>query len=149
MKRLLALITALAISATLGVAAPAVAAPKAGPSSKGMSESGKDQAFSSLLDQLVAKGTITVAQATAIVEAMKAKKAERHAKMEAFAAKADVIIAGVLGLSVEKFKEARATRSLPAPTAEQKSQIRSKLDALAVSMGLPKAPKHGKGPHKD
>jgi hypothetical protein len=153
MKRLVAMLTALAI-ATLSVTAPVSAAPKAGAGSKGVSESGKDRAFSSFLDQLVAKGTITSNQADAILEAMKAKKAERLAKLEAFSAKADVIVAGILGLSLEKFKEARANRSLDNPSAEQKAQIRAKLDALAASMGLPKAAKGpkgpgGKGPQKD
>lgn len=132
MKRTLALIAAIAI-AMAGTAAPAVAGPKGGPKS--------DQAFSSFMDQLVAKGTVTAAQAQAIIEAFKAKKAERHAKMEAFSEKADAIIAKVLGMTTEAFRAARASRTLPLLTADQKSAIRAQLDALAASMGLPRPPK--------
>lgn len=131
MKRVTALVAAIAI-ASLGIAAPALAGPKGAPIA--------DQNFSSYLDQLVAKGVITSAQSAAILDAMKSKRADRQAKMEAFAAKADVIIAGVLGMSVEKFCAARANRLLPPLTHEQKALIRTKLDALAHSMGLPKAP---------
>jgi polyhydroxyalkanoate synthesis regulator phasin len=124
---------------TLGLAAPAIAAPPAKPVKVTIAD--KDQAFRSFLDQLVAKGTITDAQAQAIADAMKERKAERQARMEAFADKADALVAAYLGMSVEKFREARASRTLPALSADQKAQIRAKLDALAVSMGLPKAPK--------
>ena len=76
-----------------------------------------------------------------IAESMKERKAERQARIEAFADKADALVAAYLGLTLEKFREARASRALPALTAEQRAQIRAKLDALAISMGLPKAPK--------
>lgn len=140
MKRTTAVIAAVGI-ALGGVAAPAVAAPK--PAKPAAAD--KELAFKSFLDQLVAKGTITSAQAEAIAIAMKEKRAERQAKMEAFSAKADALIAAFLGMAVEKFREARATRTLPVLTPDQKAQIRLKLDELAISMGLPKAPKGHKG----
>lgn len=136
MKRTIAVIAAVGIAFGT-VAAPAVAAPK--PAKPAAAD--KELAFKSFLDQLVAKGTITSAQAEAIVIAMKEKRGERQAKMEAFSAKADALIAALLGMTIEKFREARANRTLPTLTANQKAQIRIKLDELALSMGLPRAPK--------
>jgi hypothetical protein len=50
-------------------------------------------------------------------------------------------------MPLAQFLQARANRTLPAPTADQKNQIRTQLDALAASMGLPKSAAH-KGPKK-
>lgn len=142
MKRPLAAAVSLALAAalSLGALSPAVAGPNTKPP-KGMSAAEKDSVFNSFLDQLVAKGTITAAQAEAISVAMKSKRNERQAKLEAFAQRADAAVAAMLGISVEKFCELRAARTLPMLTNEQRNQMRIKLNEIAASLGLPKAPK--------
>lgn len=129
---------ALALALSLGAASAAVAAPPSKPAKGSMAE--KDSLFNSYLDQLVAKGTITAAQAEAIAAAMKEKRAERQAKMEKFSQRADAAIAAILGITKEKFCELRASRALPALTHEQRAAIRTKLNEIAVALGLPKAP---------
>lgn len=130
---------AMSLSLVLGLSAPALAGPTPKPS-KFMTDAEKDLAFNSYLDQLVAKGVMSPAYAEFLAGAMREKRDDRQAKVEAYAARADQIIAENLGMTVERFRELRATRSLPVVTAEQRLAIRTKLRALAFSLGLPKRP---------
>lgn len=107
------------------------------------------QRLSDFLAPLVTNGTITQAQADAIVAAKTAEAAARQAKQTEFRTKAEPIIAAAYGLTVEKYREALSLRTLPKLTAEQRTALKTQLDALAKSLGLTEAPRFGKGSGKE
>lgn len=106
----------------------------------------RGQVLKDTLGELVSKGTITQEQSDAILAALEAKRTAAETKRAEFRAKADAIIADVLGITVEEFKTKMQNGTLTPPTADQKQQIKSKLEELRTSLGLP-AQRHG-GPGK-
>lgn len=98
---------------------------------------GDPQVLTSVLADLVSKGTITQAQSDAITAALQAKRDAAEKAENDFREKATGIIAGVLGLTVDEFNAKRADRTLPEPTDAQRTEIKTKLDALRTSLGLP------------
>ena len=103
----------------------------------GFGGQGAAQALKDVLADLVTKGTITQAQSDAITSALQAKRDAAVKAESDFRNKADGIIAGVLGLSVDDFKAKMANHTLPRPTDAQMNEIKTKLDALRASLGLP------------
>lgn len=95
------------------------------------------QALKDVLADLVTKGTITQEQSDAITSALQAKRDAAMKAASDFRSKADGIIAEVLGLTVDEFNAKRADRTLPKPTDAQRAEIKTKLDALRTSLGLP------------
>jgi hypothetical protein len=67
-------------AAGTGAVVPAAASPS--PSTGTVTRPARDGAITEVLDELVAKGTITAAQKTAIVDALEAKRTERQAERE-------------------------------------------------------------------
>lgn len=96
-----------------------------------------------VLASSVTKGTITQAQADAILANVDAERAARQAAMTEFRTKAEPLIAAAHGLTVEKFREAKAARTLTPLTAEQRAALQTKLDALAAELGISPTPRLG------
>lgn len=105
----------------------------------------RGQVLKDTLGELVTKGTITQAQSDAILAALDAKRAAADSRRAQLRAKADAIIAEVLGITVEEFKTKMQNHTLTPPTAEQMQQIKTKLDELRTSLGLPAEPLDGPG----
>ena len=103
------------------------------------------QVLKDTLAELVTKGTITQEQSDAIIAALEAKRTAADTARAELRAKADAIIAEVLGITVEEFKTKMQNHTLTPPTAEQMQEIRTKLDALRTSLGLPAEPLGGPG----
>lgn len=97
----------------------------------------------------VAQGTITQAQADAILANVNADRTARQAKMEEFRTKAEPLIAAAHGLTVEQFRAAKEARTLTKLTAEQRTALQTKLDALAGELGISPTPRLGKGMGRD
>ena len=117
-----------------------------GPRGFGPGGPGAAQALTDVLADLVSKGTITKEQSDAITSALQAKRDAMQKAEESFRSQAAAIIAGVLGLTVDEFNTKRANHTLPEPTDAQRQEIKTKLDALRTSLGLP-AGGPGGGPH--
>ena len=98
-----------------------------------------------VLTTLVTKGSLTQAQVDAINAGLDAKRAAAQAAEDKFRSQADAIIAGVLGITVEQLQSDRQNHVRPQLTQAQKAEIKTKLDALRTSLGLP-IPRHGMGP---
>jgi hypothetical protein len=95
------------------------------------------QALKDVLADLVTKGTITQAQSDAVTSALAAKRTAEQTARDAIRAKFDAIVAGVLGLTTEEFATQMKNHTLPQPTDAQRQEIKTKLDALRTSLGLP------------
>ena len=94
-----------------------------------------------VLKDLVTKGTLTQAQADAIANGLAAKQAAAQAAEQNFRTQADAVIAQVLGITVDQLNTARRNHVKPQVTDAQRAEIKSKLDALRTSLGLPTPPK--------
>ncbi|MEI7655154.1 MAG: hypothetical protein WCJ22_00040 [Actinomycetes bacterium] len=93
-----------------------------------------------VLKDLVTKGTLTQAQADAIANGLAAKQAAAQAAEQNFRTQADAVIAQVLGITVDQLSTARRNHVKPQVTDAQRAEIKSKLDALRTSLGLPTPP---------
>ena len=93
-----------------------------------------------VLKDLVTKGTLTQAQAGAIANGLAAKQAAAQAAEQNFRTQADAVIAQVLGITVDQLSTARRNHVKPQVTDAQRAEIKSKLDALRTSLGLPTPP---------
>lgn len=93
--------------------------------------------MSTVLADLVGKGTITAAQRDAITAGIDAKVAADAQARAQFRTQADALIAKAHGLSVEEFKVKREARTLTPLTQEQRTALEKELQALATSLGLP------------
>lgn len=143
-KRALAVTAAVAILGST-VAAPAFAHNK-GNGLGGLTTAEKvtkvTDRLTTFLATMVKNGTITQAQADAIVAAKKADLEAMGAKVTQFQAQAKVIAAAAHGFStVAAFEAAIAAKTLTPLTAEQRTALKAKLDALAASLGLDRTPK--------
>jgi len=98
---------------------------------------GGAQALKEVLADLVTKGTISQEQSDAIVAALQAKRDAMQKAEADFRAKATQVMADVLGLTLDEFNAKRANQTLPEPTDAQRAELRTKLDALRTSLGLP------------
>lgn len=94
------------------------------------------KALTDVLADLVTKGTITQAQSDAITSALQAKRDAAQKAETDFRTKADGIIAEVLSITVDELNTQRANHTLQVSDA-QRSEIKTKLDALRTSLGLP------------
>jgi hypothetical protein len=94
------------------------------------------QALKDVLADLVTKGTITQEQSDAITSALDAKRTAAQKAESDFRTQADAIIAGVLGITVDELNTQRANHTLQVTDA-QRQTIKTKLDALRTSLGLP------------
>ena len=97
-------------------------------------------ALPEVLTALVTKGTLTQAQADAITSGLSAKQAAAQAAEQNFRTQADAVIAQVLGITVDQLNTARRNHVKPQVTDAQRAEIKSKLDALRTSLGLPTPP---------
>lgn len=141
--RAVALTAALAIVGTTLAAAPALAHKGFGAGKAITAEkiTKATDRMSNFLNGLVASGTITQAQADAILTAKKADLEARAAKVAEFQTKAKAIIAAAYGLSVADFEAKAAAKTLPKLTVEQRTALKTQLDTLAQSLGLDRLPK--------
>ena len=103
------------------------------------------QALKSVLADLVTKGTITQAQSDAIIAALDAKRAADQKAEDSFRTQAAAIVAGVLGITVDQLNADRANHTMPQVTDAQRQEIKTKLDALRTSLGLPVGGPDGQG----
>ena len=93
--------------------------------------------MSSVLKDLVGKGTLTQAQSDAITAGIDAKVTADQALETQFRTKAEAIIAKAYGLTVANYRTALSQRTLPQLTAAQRTQLQTDLQALRTSLGLP------------
>lgn len=153
--RALAVAAAVAILGSTVAAGPALAHKGFGP--KGSTTATEKVAkvadrLATFLAGLVKSGTITQAQADAIVAAKKSDIEARAAKMEQFRTEAKKLAATAHGYAtVAEFDAAIAAKTVKPLTAEQRTALKAQMDALAQSLGLDHAPKGfgmGKGKGK-
>ena len=95
------------------------------------------QAMTEVLADLVTKGTITQEQSDAITSALDAKRTAAQSLRDNMRTQVDAIVAGVFGLTTEEFTTQMKNHTLPQPTDAQRQEIKTKLDALRTSLGLP------------
>jgi 2-oxoglutarate dehydrogenase complex dehydrogenase (E1) component-like enzyme len=141
--RALAVTAAVAILGSSVASAPAFAHKGMGPGKVTAAEkvTKVTERLTSFLSELVKEGTITQAQADAIIAAKKVGLDARAAKFAEFQAKAKPLIAAAHGLSVADYEAQRAARTLTKLTAEQRKALKAELTKLAQSLGLDGTPK--------
>ena len=142
--RALAVTAAVALLGSTVAAAPALAHKGFGPGGITAAEKATKVAdrLGTFLAELVKSGTITQAQADAIVAAKKATIEAMSVKVEQFRVEAKKLAAAAHGYAtVAEFDAAKAAKTLTKLTAEKKAELKTKLDALALSLGLDQMPK--------